>query len=843
MKKNNFQLRVLTLFLLVFPLLLFTVKSQTNPSDVAVMLDLQKSLISPKDLGWSDPDPCKWVNIQCIENRVTRIQLKDLSLTGTLPRNLNNLTSLERLELEGNQLSGDLPSLSGLSSLQVVVVSKNNFSSIPSDFFSGLTSIQAIDLDGNPFSSWEIPDSFKSASTIVNFSANSANIKGDTKLTGDISVLSNILSLSQVWLQTNKFSGPLPDFTNLSNLRELNLRDNLFPGPVPSSLTGLKSLQILSLTNNHLQGPVPEFDSSVKLDLKVETNSFCLSAPGDCDPRVNVLLSFARSLGYPLKFAQNWKGNDPCVQYLGISCIGRNITLINFQKFGLTELMTLPNLKLLDVSNNQLSGRIPPYNSNLKVNTNGNPDIGKDIASPPGSPSSGSPGSSGSDSGSSRSRNKKSSISVGAIVGSVFGAVFIFSLLGMICFCLYKRKQKRFGRVQSPNAMVVHPRHSGSDLEILKITVTGSTVNAGGSSENYSQTSSVPSDTHVVEAGNMVISIQVLRNVTNNFSQENILGRGGFGTVYKGELDDGTRIAVKRMEGGVMSGKGLHEFMSEIAVLTKVRHRHLVALLGYCLDGNERLLVYEYIPQGTLSQHLFNWNEGVFKPLDWTRRLSIALDVARGVEYLHGLAQQSFIHRDLKPSNILLGDDMRAKVADFGLVRNAPTGKFSIETKLAGTFGYLAPEYAATGRVTTKVDVYSFGVILMELITENFSKAIDPTIDITKETMVTIKTVSELAGHCCAREPYQRPDMSHIVNTLSSLVELWKPAEPDYEDMYGIDLDMTLPQALKKWQQFEGSSSNLEATSSFLASVDSTQTSIPTRPSGFADTFTSADGR
>jgi serine/threonine protein kinase len=121
-----------------------------------------------------------------------------------------------------------------------------------------------------------------------------------------------------------------------------------------------------------------------------------------------------------------------------------------------------------------------------------------------------------------------------------------------------------------------------------------------------------------------------------------------------------------------------------------------VSLLGYCLDGNERILVYEYMPQGTLSQHLFEWKEHNLRPLEWKKRLSIALDVARGVEYLHSLAQQTFIHRDLKPSNILLGDDMKAKVADFGLVRLAPAdGKcVSVETRLAGTFGYLAPEYA-----------------------------------------------------------------------------------------------------------------------------------------------------
>jgi serine/threonine protein kinase len=244
--------------------------------------------------------------------------------------------------------------------------------------------------------------------------------------------------------------------------------------------------------------------------------------------------------------------------------------------------------------------------------------------------------------------------------------------------------------------MVIHPRHSGSDNESVKITVAGSSISVGAISETHTIPASEQGDIQMVEAGNMVISIQVLRNVTNNFSEENILGWGGFGVVYKGELHDGTKIAVKRMESGVISGKGLTEFKSEIAVLTKVRHRHLVALLGYCLDGNEKLLVYEYMPQGTLSRHIFNWAEEGLKPLEWTRRLTIALDVARGVEYLHGLAHQSFIHRDLKPSNILLGDDMRAKVSDFGLVRLAPEGKGSIETRIAGTFGYLAPEYAGT---------------------------------------------------------------------------------------------------------------------------------------------------
>ncbi|KAF6142779.1 hypothetical protein GIB67_023261, partial [Kingdonia uniflora] len=170
----------------------------------------------------------------------------------------------------------------------------------------------------------------------------------------------------------------------------------------------------------------------------------------------------------------------------------------------------------------------------------------------------------------------------------------------------------------------------------------------GAASELQSQSSGENNgDVQYFEGGNIAISIQLLWQVTDNFSENNILGIG-----------------------------------------------ILVALLGYCVNGSERLLVYEYMPQRTLGQHLFDREDDKHTPLTWKQRLSIALDVARGVEYLYSLAQQSFIHRDLKPSNILLGDDMRAKVSDFGLVKNAPDGKYSVETRLAGTFGYLAPEYA-----------------------------------------------------------------------------------------------------------------------------------------------------
>ncbi|KAJ0702728.1 putative protein kinase RLK-Pelle-LRR-IX family [Helianthus annuus] len=172
------------------------------------------------------------------------------------------------------------------------------------------------------------------------------------------------------------------------------------------------------------------------------------------------------------------------------------------------------------------------------------------------------------------------------------------------------------------------------------------------------------------------------------------LRHGGFGVVYKGQLDDGTKIAVKRMESGVICNKALDEFESVISVLTKVRHRHLVLLLGYSTQGLKRIPVYEYKRLGALSRHLFHWKNVKLERLSWKRRLSIALNVARGMEYLYTLAHQIFIHQDLKSSYILLGDDFRGKVSDFGLLKLIPDGGKSIMTLVARTFGYVAPKYA-----------------------------------------------------------------------------------------------------------------------------------------------------
>ncbi|OAY66124.1 Receptor protein kinase TMK1 [Ananas comosus] len=830
-----------------------------DAGDAAAMVALAAALRPASALNWSsDADPCSWPLVRCDPDggggaRVTAIQIGRRGLSGSLPGAVANLTALVRLEVMGNSLSGPVPSLPSLSSLRTLFLNDNNFTSLPASFFSLLLN----------------------------------NQRGPAKLSGPIDAVADMTGLRQLWLHSNSFSGPIPDLSRLTDLADLDLRDNELTGPVPDSLTGLDSLWTVVLTNNLLQGPVPAFKNAarMKIDLLPSSERFCRTDAGDCDPRVNAMLSIASSLGYPEIFARNWPGNDPCGNtWLGITCDAKgDVIVVNFQKLGLNgaispdfrllpslqklllsgnnltgtipeALTNLPSLKELDVSNNSLWGKIPAFRRNVVVRTEGNPDIGKDIN--PGKDGSSSPGS---DSGGGSNK----SYLIGVVVSSVIGAAF---LVGLLVFCYSKRNKFCFGKSRLPSGIVIHPGHSGSEAEMLKISLAGNGLN-GVFNGAVSSTSSGPRDFHVGEPSSMVISIQVLRNVTNNFSEDNILGRGGFGTVYKGGLDDGTKIAVKRMEGSSATGpKGLSEFTSEISVLTRLRHRHLVSLLGYCLDGSERILVYEYMPRGTLSQHLFNWKSEGLNPLDWKRRLSIGLDVARGVEYLHSLANQSFIHRDLKPSNILLGDDMKAKVADFGLVKHAPDGKYSVETRLAGTFGYLAPEYAVTGRVTTKADVFSFGVILMELITgrkaldnsqseENvhlvtwfrrmhinkatFEEVIDPTIDLDDETLKSVLTVAELACHCCSREPQQRPDMGQVVNVLSSLAEVWKPLEPKLDDEYTIDLDLTLPEALQRWKELENSSQSV----STIGNLENSQSSIPARPTGFAESFTSAHAR
>ncbi|XP_072078347.1 lysM domain receptor-like kinase 3 [Arachis hypogaea] len=353
-------------------------------------------------------------------------------------------------------------------------------------------------------------------------------------------------------------------------------------------------------------------------------------------------------------------------------------------------------------------------------------------------------------------------------------------LLLLICACVRYFQKKEEEKIKLPT----------EDFISSSTQVASSSGEYETSGSTAASASGLPA---IMAAKSMEFSYQELAKATNNFSSDNKIGQGGFGAVYFAELR-GQKAAIKKMDVQAST-----EFLSELKVLTHVHHLNLVRLIGYCVEGS-LFLVYEYIENGNLGQYLHGTER---EPLAWSTRVQIALDSARGLEYIHEHTVPVYIHRDVKPANILIDKDFRGKVADFGLTKLREVGSsLSLHTRLVGTFGYMPPEYAQYGDVSPKVDVYAFGVVLYELISaknavlktgetvaesskglvtlfeealnkSDPSKAIRKLVDPRLGENYPIDSVLKVAelGRACTRDnPLLRPSMRSVVVALMTLL-------------------------------------------------------------------------
>lgn len=725
-------------------------------------------------VGSLSPDMCQLTGLWYFD-------VRNNNLTGPIPQNIGNCTSFAILDLSYNQLTGGIPFNIGFLQVATLSLQGNKLTGRIPEVIGLMQALAVLDLSDNQLTGTIPP-------ILGNLTYTGKLYLHSNNLTGSIPPdLGNMTKLSYLQLNDNRLTGQIPpELGKLEELFELNLAGNRLEGPIPENISScvalnyfnvhgnrlsgtmplefekLGSLTYLNVSSNNIKGAVPvELGHIINLDtLDLSDNKLSGSIPGSVGGLEHLLklnLSGNRLTGFlPEEF-----GNLRSIVDIDLS---RNrLTGPIPQEFG-----QLQNLVSLILNNNNLSGEVPLQLTscfslttlNLSYNNlSGDIPLARNFSRFPPESFLGNPGLCGNWIGSlcgMYSGPSKASISKPAIVCISLGSVI---LVCMIIIALYRSNQpKPFTKGSGTKMDQGSPR-----LVIL----------------------------HMDMALHMYDDIM---RITENLNEKYIIGYGATSTVYKCVLKNCKPIAIKRLYAHYP--QNVREFETELETVGSIKHRNLVSLHGYSLSPHGNLLFYDYMVNGSLWDILHGSSKKI--KIDWDTRLKIAHGAAEGLAYLHHDCNPRIIHRDVKTSNILLDDNFEAHLSDFGIAKCISSSKTHTSTYVMGTIGYIDPEYARTSRLNEKSDVYSYGIVLLELLTgrkavdndlnlhqlilsktdnNTVMETVDTEVAATCKDLGVVRKVFQLALLCTKKRPSDRPTMHEVARVIQSLLPVPEPKQ------------------------------------------------------------------